>query len=143
MRAASSIKRQGLRRLSRARSGGQIYIIGNDFRLDGHPIAGLNNIGDTLPLDISSKMLTGILTDGTPFAMGYGEGDYFDANTITLRLAPVPPVVPRQILASAEPVPFGIREGEVLVVDAGGTTGDHFNAGRGSVVNLLEAAAWE
>jgi hypothetical protein len=110
-------------------------IEGSDFRIDGQPIAGLQNIGDHTLVNFGWNTLSGVLADGTPFAFAYVDADYIDR--ATLKVVAVPTVVPRHILAPIDPIPRGIRQGEVLTIGAGGTTGDNFNAGRGTVVSVL------
>ncbi|MCO6045614.1 hypothetical protein NG895_17085 [Aeoliella sp. ICT_H6.2] len=119
---------------------GSLNIFGNNFRLWGTPIDGLESVGDSVTLDFPYGVLDGELADGTPFALAL-----FDHHTpypdmvygeIKLTVAPTSPIGPALIAASQDPVPLGIRGGQTLVVDDGGHVGDSFNAGRGSVVSI-------
>ncbi|MEM8864925.1 MAG: hypothetical protein AAGF31_05200 [Planctomycetota bacterium] len=124
-------------------------IYGNDFRLNGAPIAGLTNPGDAVPFDLvdlpalgpTANSLTGILADGTPFAVTSADADDISPGVLTLRAVDLPEVVPGVINASTDQVPAGIRGGQVLNVDAGATVNIDLNVGPGGVVNLEAGGA--
>lgn len=112
-----------------------VRLFGGDFRLDGQEIAGLDETGDSVPLDIfDNAVLSGVLADGTPFAMTQADSDVFQIGTLTLHQVDLPAIGPAQITASTDPVPLGVRNGQTLTVDAGGVVGDHFNGGVGSTL---------
>lgn len=139
-----------------ALTGSSVRIFGGDFRLNGVLINELNMIGNTMPIDFSgSAVLTGTFADGTPFAFGersYDEAsDGFALGTLTLERALLSPAEPHTIIASTDTIPIGIREGQTLVIDAGGVADGSFKAGWGSTVEIqpggklgnLEAAGAE
>jgi len=116
---------------------GNVTVIGREFRLDGLLIDGLENDGDRVSLDIpTGAVLSGTLHDGTPLAWSSAEGDQFTPGSLTLQAATLPRILRPLILASTDPVPLGIREGQTLRVDSGGVVPDHFNAGRGSITEI-------
>ncbi len=116
-----------------------VTISGSGFRLDASLRAGLESVGDSLALDIpDGALLTGVLADGTPFAFSPVDSDSFAPETLTLKSSESPPVGPPLITASTDPVPFGIRQGQVLVVDNGGVVEHTFNAGPASKVTVEE-----
>jgi hypothetical protein len=123
----------------RAMRGSQITVSGGEFRLNGAPIERLENVGATVPFELpGGAVLSGVLADGTPFAFGSYDGDSFPAGTLTLQSALLPPIGSATIIASTDPVPLGIRQGQTLIVDAGSAVGESFNAGRGSTVIVEE-----
>jgi hypothetical protein len=114
-------------------------IYGGEFRLDGVPVEGLGSVGARAEFDFPRYMprLSGVLADGTPFAFGVEAWSYNDHfRTLTLVSSELPPVGPPLITASSDRVPLGIRDGQTLVVDAGGVVTDNFNAGIGSTVTI-------
>ena len=114
-----------------------VTLFGGDFRLDGGLLPGLERDGDTISLNLpATAQLTGILSDGTPFAFSDADSDYIRDGTLRLTRTPLPPVEPELITASTDPVPLGIRSGQTLVVDAGSFVPDHFNAGSGSTIEI-------
>jgi hypothetical protein len=83
--------------------------------------------------------LSGVLSDGTPFAFSSNDNDSYrgvqpNSLTFALQSTSLPAIGPPLVTASQGNVPFGIREGQTLLVDAGGVAPAHFNAGRGSSV---------
>lgn len=123
----------------------QFTIHGGGFRLDGIPIKGLENIGDQVLLEHRTQgTLTGILADGTPIYIG-GPGEQSSEiaalGNVTLQLASLPPVGPTIVHASTDDVPWGIREGQTLVVDGGGVLHNNFVAGMGSSVQVDEGGS--
>jgi len=116
-------------------SGSQVDISGGEFRVDGSPLTGLNILESVLPYNLpKGSVLTGTLTDGTPFAFFNGDTDRFVDGTLTLTATALPPIGPSTIVVPSEPAPLGIRTGQTLVLVDGGTVGDNFNAGMGSKV---------
>ncbi|MCA9263900.1 MAG: hypothetical protein KDA60_08610 [Planctomycetales bacterium] len=120
--------------------GTTITLLGDNFEVDLEPVEGLNSTADQVVLDFPFfRTLTGTLSDGTPIAFwsGHFAGDQL-LGTVILEKAVLPPIGPPLIDASAGSLPYGIRAGQTLVVDSGGTVGDHFNAGSGSEVSILD-----
>ncbi|CAN0365819.1 unnamed protein product, partial [Ectocarpus sp. 4 AP-2014] len=117
--------------------GGALTLVGDDFRIDGQPIAGLGAPGATLAYDPPTHgVLTGVLLDGTPFAFGSQDSDSFALGSLTLEAANVAAPNPGSIDAAVEPVPLGVRDGQVLNVPEGATVAYAFMAGRGSRVEV-------
>jgi hypothetical protein len=114
-----------------------LELVGGALRLDGLPIAGLESPGDMLAFELPREsVLSGVFVDGTPFAFSSIDSDYLESGILSLRVADVPVAVPTRITASTDPVPLGIRTGQMLVVDQNSTIRDNFNAGRDSIVNI-------
>jgi hypothetical protein len=76
----------------------ELHILGQEFYLDGLPIDGVANLGDSMLLDVERKhqALTGILMDGNVFRIelhsraadgctSYGCSDFID-HDVTIRL---------------------------------------------------------
>lgn len=119
----------------------ELTIVGGDFRIDGVPIAGLNQPGDAAPFDLPSAMvLSGVLADGTPFAMTTQDFDALPAGALTLQQATLPPVGPANIDAAADNVGQGLRTGQTLAVGAGSQLPAHFNMAPGATLNLSGGA---
>lgn len=111
-----------------------VHFYGNDFRLDGRPLA----VGPQLSLNLNAnQILEGVLANGTPFALGYPLDDEIAADTLTLHSVPLPPLDATVINVPPSPAPPSIRDGQTLNLRAGGTLGELFRAGRGSVLNVM------
>jgi hypothetical protein len=122
--------------------GSRVEISGGEFRLNGALVAGLDKVGDNLQVSVpSGAVLSGTLADGRQFAFSTEDRDYFAPDVLTLRNVALPPKGPMLILASNNPVPPGIRDGQLVVVDAGGMVGDNFGAGWGSAVRIESGGA--
>jgi hypothetical protein len=120
-------------------SGTAFLLEGSDFRLDGVTIPGLEAPGSEQPVNIAAaKLFTGVLSDGTPFAISRSDGltDIY-SDVLRVRSAPVAPIGSSLIVASHDAVPRGIRAGQTVIVDAGGRIPANFSAGRGSAVEIL------
>lgn len=112
-----------------------IKLIGAEFEVDGMPVVGLGAPGDTAALDVApGALLSGVFADGTPFAFNGGN---FADGTLSLEVASLPLIGPATISTSTDLVPLGIRQGQTLNVDGVGVVAN-FNAGRGSVVNVID-----
>ena len=112
-------------------------IIGREFRLNGTQIEGLDAPGNSATNFVvpNEGILSGVLSDGTPFAFSQLDGDRFPYD-LTLQASDLPPIGPAEIVASRDQVPGGIREGQTLVVDSGSVIGSNFSAGWGSAVEV-------
>ena len=75
------------------RSRSSATFVGGEFLLDGTPIAGLETPGDTVDFNLpDGSILSGVLGDGTPFALSSGDRDSLRDGTVTLRAAALPPI---------------------------------------------------
>lgn len=125
-----------------AKTGSTLHIFGNDLRVNGAPVTGLNNVGDSVPYSpgLLFYVLSGTLADGTPFVFSNTDSDFMSNASITLHAAALPAVGPPTITASSDPIPAGIRGGQSLIVDSGATLAADFNAGWGSSVTIQPGA---
>lgn len=111
-------------------------ILGGDFKLDGMPVVGLDALGTRQQLDLpESGVLSGTLSDGTPFAFS-GSAGLFAPGTLTLQSAPVAADERTRIEVPSDPAPLGLRTGQTLVLRDGGEIGRHFTADWGSAVQM-------
>jgi hypothetical protein len=112
---------------------------GSGFEINGAPVAGLSQPGDEISVTIAAnQVFTGTLADGTPFV--FSPADAPDSpGTLKLRYAS-PVASPPTIDVPSDASPLGVHAGQTLTLNAGGNLGDHFGAGRGSVVNILDGA---
>ena len=125
----------------RALPGSSVGIYGEDFRINGELIPGLDSIGTSLQVDLHSvQTLSGTLVDGTPFAFTVGnpfssrsEGqDSISQGVLTLQRTELAPIQQYVYALPHDDPPLGIREGQTIVVAEGGELANDFNAGRGS-----------
>jgi hypothetical protein len=122
----------------RAEQGSTVTIQGADFRRDGQEIEGLSEIGSTLALNLAEgSVLSGVYADGTPFSFSSHRYDEFSDGTLTLEFVEVPLAKPTEFYVPNEPAPLGVRAGESLVVEEGGSIDEFFHAGRGGNVQLV------
>ncbi len=122
-------------------SAGQLNISGGDYRLDGVPVAGLASVGSSMGFNIpAGSLLTGTLTDGTPFAITGANvsenGDTLPDGILTLRTTAIPAVIPNVSHLPGDSVPSGLHAGQSVVVGIGGKLGDGFTASWGSAVKI-------
>ena len=116
-------------------SGSSITLNGNDFRIDGTPIGGLETLGTSLAFDPPfGTVLSGILSDGTPFAVSNNDADWIDTGTLTLTTTTLPAVGPALTHVSDDTSLMSIRNGQTLIVEEGGSLPRGFHAGIGSKV---------
>lgn len=119
-----------------ALTGSQVRFLGSDFRIDGAPITGLELVGSTHAIDLpASSLLTGTLSDGTPFALSSDDLDTIENGTLTLEAASVA-ATPAQFQVPSDAAPLGIHNGQSLTLSTGGKLPNNFNAGRGSIVTI-------
>lgn len=107
---------------------------GTDFRIDGEPI-GNDDSYAVAAVDLpSGAVLSGVLADGTPFALTSSDGDHF---TGTLQVSSDNYLLPRDILPLIAPTsPTGLYPGEKLTLEAGQNVGANFTAGWGSELTI-------
>ena len=118
--------------------GADVNIYGNDFFLDDNPIAVGTATSFTIP---SGSILSGILSDGTPFALGEPLLDDTQPNTLTLHSAMLPPIGASVINVPPDVAPPSIRGNQTLNLFNNGTLPDSFRAGPGSTVNVTGGMA--
>ncbi|MCA9103629.1 MAG: hypothetical protein KDA63_20895 [Planctomycetales bacterium] len=65
-----------------------VTLVGGDFAIDGLPIAGLDNVGDEVTVDIPvNAVLSGVLAGGNPFAFAPYNDENFHGTSATSRSA--------------------------------------------------------
>ena len=120
---------------------GRVNLFGGDFELNGVPIAGLSNAGDSVQLNLpANSVLSGTLQDGTTFSLNsYAlvyESDVIAPGTLYLHAVNLPSAPPAVIDVPAMPAPDGARSGQTINVNGGGALGPSFSAAPGSIVNV-------
>ena len=136
--APSSVKLRGGTpgRLFRIGDNSTLEVHGSNFEIDGQPVD-LQVLGQSKDVQISQgSLFTGILTDGTPFAIHSADGDVL-AEEVTLVRTEIASVGPLVINTSSGSAPYGLRAGQTLNLFPGGEIGPSFQAGTGSYVNVL------
>ncbi len=119
-----------------AGQGSSLKLYGEDFRIDGIPVAGLDLIGSSVALDVPKQSaLSGVYSDGTPFAfiMPY---NMIREGVLSLHRTAVPTPAPGVFNASSATLPTGVRAGQRVIVGPGETLPDYYIAGRGSEVEV-------
>lgn len=117
--------------------GSTVTIAGSEFHLNGTPVAGLSVPGSEVQLDLPTEfVLNGTLADGKPFVFGSQASDFFAPGTLRLRAEAVPPASPAVFHVPAQPAPPGLRQGQTMNLNVGGTIPDMFHAGPGSQLNI-------
>jgi hypothetical protein len=107
--------------------------------LDGVPLVGLDEPGNSRTYNVpDDSVLSGVLADGTPFALSSLRGDSvrdeISDGTLTLTAVELPPIGSAVFMLPSDPVPKGVRTGQTLVVDEGAKVPSNFNADWGSVL---------
>ena len=116
---------------------GKVNISGGDFRLNGVPINGLGTIGNSVVQNVPQRsVLSGVLTDGTPFIYYNEFYDPFNNGALKLTASAIPSVGPLNVTLPGGAVPKGLRAGQTLTVNNGGTVGDYFTASLSSTLNV-------
>jgi hypothetical protein len=117
-------------------NGGQTTLIGTNFQINGVPVSGLSQVGDTVPMVGGPVgVLTGTLADGTPIAINR-LGDSFNSSNLVLQLSAPPPAGPALINVPGDPLPLGVNNGQTINVNAGAVVPTSFRAGNSAVVNV-------
>jgi hypothetical protein len=112
-------------------AGSDVHICGCDFELDGEPLI----VGSELQFDIPvGSILTGVLTDGTPFALGTPLDDEIGNDTLTLHCTALPAVGPATVNVPPSTAVKSIRGNQTLTVGPGGVIDDFFRTGSGSTL---------
>ena len=117
-------------------------IVGQDFRLNGEVVGGLETAGSTIALDVSeTTFVSGVLSDGRPFVFAAEDGDFASFPRLTLeKRNGFSFAFPGRIVASVGGMPEGLR-GQTLIVDDGSRVPDSFNANPGSRVVVERGGA--
>ncbi|MCA9232129.1 MAG: hypothetical protein KDA57_15885 [Planctomycetales bacterium] len=117
--------------------GGSFNVFGGEFLLDGVP---LEDFSDSIQFDIPEEgVLSGVLPDGTSFALNKSftrHQDLIVDGVLTLFKAAIPDLGPLVIDVPSSPTPKGLRTGQVLNLNPGGTIGDIFTINPGSTLNV-------
>jgi PEP-CTERM motif len=130
-KSGSSVSLSGgtVGRIFTARPGSSVNLIGGEFQLDGVPVAGLVSPGDSTILNLpDGSVLTGTHPDGAVFIFSSLSNDSIDDGTLTLTLASIPATPPGVIDVPTDASPIGLRAGQTLNLDNGGTLSDNFAA---------------
>ncbi|MDA8564355.1 hypothetical protein N9L06_07890, partial [Mariniblastus sp.] len=101
-------------------------IVGGEFFLNGEPIAGSVTLEQPLfPSFFSSdtEVLTGTLADGAPFIFS-SLGDQLD--NVFLEQVTLPPVDLQPAVIGLGDVSRGLREGQTLTIESGGSLGEAY-----------------
>ena len=103
-----------------AQAGSDVELIGGEFRLNGADFT-----GSAISL-ADEDVFTGTLADGSSFLFSTCNGD--DLIDVTLTVAPLPPLDLNPIVINAPVVsgPSGLRTGQTLTLQAGGSLRDNF-----------------
>jgi hypothetical protein len=103
-------------------------LVGDDFTIGGVPVSGLVAPGDKMTIDLPAGVeVRGVLSDGTPFLLSPVRND--NLQSLTLELAPLTaPPVGSPLLASQTPGLVGLRSGQSIEVDAGGSLRSNFRS---------------
>ncbi len=109
---------------------------GGDFRLDGVPIVGLENIGDTISFTVPEKgVFSGVLSDGSIFTIDRRDEDAID-NSIQLTRTATPTPSLTHFDVPSDPAPDELQSGQSLNLSAGGTLPSFFRANIGSTMQI-------
>ncbi|BBO35881.1 hypothetical protein PLANPX_5493 [Lacipirellula parvula] len=114
----------------RVRVGGKLFIHATEFRLNGVPIAGLQNVGDSQVIPVpAGSVLSGVYSNGAPFVFSGDRGE-IDAPISLIQSAPHGPLPTSYTVNNAES-PDGIHDGQTLTLQTGGALPAHFTVGQG------------
>ncbi len=117
-------------------SGSTVNLSGGEFFLEGVPVAGLNNLGDSVGINIPvGSRLTATLADGTVLLLSTVRQDIIADGTLTLTKAALPSA-PGVVNIPAGPEPRGLRTGQTLNLSDGGVLGDNFTVAPLSTLNI-------
>lgn len=123
--------------------GSSLTLVGDDFRVDGVPVEGLDDFGDSVAIDQRGvTTFTGVLSDGTAFMYAFGRTDRkSNVATITFERAAVAPATPGEIVISGSNAPLSAKAGQTVRVAAGGVVARNFMAGPTSAVVVEQGGA--
>jgi hypothetical protein len=116
-------------------------VSGGEFRFDGVPVEGPAGSLHTVDF-VNGSLLTGVLSDGTTIVLsttGYLR-EYFANHQINLRAAPIPPNESKNYDTRTDPVPVGLRAGQMLTLREGAVGPANFSALPGSAISIVGGA---
>lgn len=107
----------------RAALGSDVELIGGEFRLNGS-----DYLGSSISLNVGD-VFTGTLADGSAFIFSDSR-DTLDVVTLAVPPTPLTPadLTPRVVSTAVVGGPSGLRAGQTLTVQDGGSLGDNFAA---------------
>jgi hypothetical protein len=127
----------------RGSTGASIELVGVDFEIDGVPVSGLNNVGDSVQVNLPtnsnlslSSVLTGTLADGRAF--GHNQwSNVIQNGVLTLRrsAAPTAPTAGDIHVTTTSALEW-VGAGQNVIVESGGQLPEHFRAGPGSRIQI-------
>ncbi|MFO0790115.1 MAG: hypothetical protein U0805_11725 [Pirellulales bacterium] len=121
-------------------AGSAMRLVGREFRLTGASALAAAPVGATTVVTLNSTdVLSGVFSDGTPFAFSPADGDTI--GSVTLVAAQLPAVGNSVINVAVPSTLSGVRGGQQLNVLSGGQLPASFNAGAGSSVRIFNGAA--
>jgi len=103
-----------------ASDGSAVELIGGEFRLNG-----VDFTGGTITL-ADDDVFTGVFADGSPFVFRESDGDTFSEVTLTVTQLPPIDLNPIVINDLSVSVPSGLRTGQTLTLQSGGSLLDNF-----------------
>ncbi len=118
---------------------GVVELYGLDFAVDGQPIVGLDNVGDSAQFTYApGTAFTGMLADGTPLAMypEAGAQGLLTQSGVVRLIRTTAPALPSLVNVPADAAPYGAASGQQVVVQEGGKLAKNFIAGPNSVVEI-------
>jgi PEP-CTERM motif len=117
-------------------SGSSVNIKGTEFYLNGAPLSGIDNQGDSAGINIPlGSRLTAVLADGSVRSFGFERDDVIADGTLNLiRTSPLP-LSSEVFNLPLDAAPAGLRHGQTLNVGPGGIVRDYFTA-VGATVNI-------
>ncbi len=119
--------------------GGTVEINGYDFQVDGVPVEGLDEEGDSLNFHYTpGSIVTGVMSDGTPFNLVPNDSfRILGINDGVLRfIRSAVPTLPSAITVPTDTAPYGAGAGQTVILEDGGELGDNFLAGHDSIVEI-------
>jgi hypothetical protein len=120
------------------RAGSELRILGDHFRINGLELNTIVPPGTSLQIDLpENALLSGVLADGTPFAMSGQDGDQIADGSLILSRVTVPSADPIFHFVQNASTLGGLRRGQHLTLQDGGVLRNRFNAETGSTV-LIE-----
>jgi hypothetical protein len=133
--AASAVISGGAIETLRGQTNSTIELVGLDFAIDGVSVSGLNNVGDTVQVNLPtssmtslSSVLTGTLADGR--ALGHDQwSSLIENGVLTLRRSATPaaPTAGDIHVTSTSPLEW-IGAGQNVFVEPGGRLPEHFDS---------------
>lgn len=115
--------------------GGEVLLQGGEFMLDGEPVT-LGPSAAT-PVEVpDGSVFTGVLADGSPFAFSSLKGDRIGVSSLAMVPTELPTVDLEPIVVSEPSELTGLRAGQTMIIEDGGSLGDHSVLHQGSSIHL-------